>query len=107
MVISRCLKLLLKLLDAAAEEARNLKDEFVSTEHLLIALVDDKGKAGQLLRDNGISKNTVLAALKEVRGTQRVTSQNPEDTYQSLKKFGKDLNDLSKSRQARSCYRKG
>ena len=86
-----------KLLDAAAEEARNLKDEFVSTEHLLIALVDDKGKAGQLLRDNGISKNTVLAALKEVRGTQRVTSQNPEDTYQSLKKFGKDLNELAKA----------
>jgi ATP-dependent Clp protease ATP-binding subunit ClpB len=86
-----------KLLDAAAEEARNLKDEFVSTEHLLIALVDDKGKAGQLLRDNGISKNTVLAALKEVRGTQRVTSQNPEDTYQSLKKFGKDLNELVKA----------
>ncbi len=86
-----------KLLDAAAEEARKLKDEFVSTEHLLIVLVDDKGKAGQLLRDNGISKSTVLAALKEVRGTHRVTSPNPEDTYQSLKKFGKDLNDLVKA----------
>ena len=86
-----------KLLDTAAEEARNLKDEFVSTEHLLLALVDDNGKAGQLLKDNGISKKTVLAALKEVRGNQRVTSQNPEDTYQSLNKFGIDLNDLVKA----------
>jgi len=86
-----------KLLDTAAEEARNLKDEFVSTEHLLIALVDGNGKAGQLLKDNGVSKKTILAALKEVRGNQRVTSQNPEDTYQSLKKFGKDLNDLVKA----------
>ncbi|MEJ2195366.1 MAG: ATP-dependent chaperone ClpB, partial [Ignavibacteriaceae bacterium] len=86
-----------KLLDTAAEEARNLKDEFVSTEHLLLALVDDNGNAGQLLKDNGISKKTVLAALKEVRGNQRVTSQNPEDTYQSLNKFGIDLNDLVKA----------
>ena len=74
-----------KLLDNAANEAKKLQDEYLSTEHLLIALSEDKGKAGQLLRDNGISKNTVLSALKEVRGTQRVTSQNPEDTYQSLK----------------------
>jgi len=87
---------LAKFLDAAAEEARKLKDEFVSTEHLVIALSEDKGKAGQLLRDNGVSRNTVLSALKEVRGTQRVTSQNPEDTYQSLKKYGRDLNEMAR-----------
>ena len=86
---------LAKFFDAAAEEARNLKDEFVSTEHLLIALSEDKGKAGQLLRDNGVSKKEILEALKEVRGNQRVTSQNPEDTYQSLKKYGRDLNELA------------
>ncbi|HSW55995.1 MAG TPA: ATP-dependent chaperone ClpB [Ignavibacteriaceae bacterium] len=87
---------LAKLLDTAAEEARNLKDEYVSTEHLLLALSNDKGKAGQLLRENGISYNDILSALKSVRGTQRVTSQNPEDTYQSLEKYGRDLNELAK-----------
>jgi ATP-dependent Clp protease ATP-binding subunit ClpB len=87
---------LAKLFDTAAEEARNLKDEYVSTEHLLLALSNDKGKAGQLLRDNGITYNDILSALKTVRGTQRVTSQNPEDTYQSLEKYGRDLNDLVK-----------
>jgi len=85
-----------KLMDTAADEAKKLQDEYVSTEHLLIALSEDKGKAGQLLRDNGVSKNSVLSALKEVRGTQRVTSQNPEDTYQSLKKYGRDLNEMAR-----------
>ncbi|MBT8383127.1 MAG: type VI secretion system ATPase TssH, partial [Ignavibacteria bacterium] len=83
-----------KLLDAATEEARNLKDEYISTEHLLLALVEDKGKTGQILKDNGITKKNILSALKDVRGKQKVTSQNPEDTYQSLKKYGKDLNEL-------------
>lgn len=87
---------LAKFFDYAAEEAKILKDEFVSTEHLLLALSNDKGKAGQLLRDNGINYNDVLNALKSVRGTQRVTSQNPEDTYQSLQKYGRDLNELGK-----------
>ncbi|MBZ0200072.1 MAG: ATP-dependent chaperone ClpB [Ignavibacteriaceae bacterium] len=86
-----------KLFDFAAEEARNLKDEFVSTEHILLALANDKGKAGQLLRDNGISYNEILSALKDVRGQQRVTTQTPEDTYQSLEKYGKDLNELARS----------
>jgi ATP-dependent Clp protease ATP-binding subunit ClpB len=85
-----------KLLDTAADEAKKLQDEYVSTEHLLIALSEDKGKAGQLLRDNGVSRNTVLTALKEVRGTQRVTSQNPEDTYQALKQYGRDLNEMAR-----------
>jgi ATP-dependent Clp protease ATP-binding subunit ClpB len=84
------------LFDTAAEEARNLKDDYVSTEHILLALSNEKGKAGQLLRDNGITYNDILSALKTVRGTQRVTSQNPEDTYQSLEKYGRDLNDLVK-----------
>jgi ATP-dependent Clp protease ATP-binding subunit ClpB len=85
-----------KAFDVATEEAKNLKDEFVSTEHLLLALSEDRGNAGQLLRDSGINHNIILQALKEVRGTQRVTSQNAEDTYQSLKKFGRDLNELAK-----------
>jgi len=89
-------QVLARIFDAAAEEARNLKDEYVSTEHILLSLANDKGKAGQLLRDNGITYNDVLSALKTVRGTQRVKSQNPEDTYQSLEKYGRDLNDLVK-----------
>jgi ATP-dependent Clp protease ATP-binding subunit ClpB len=86
-----------KLLDIAADEARNLKDEFVSIEHILLAFANDEGKAGQLLRDNGISYNEILSALKDVRGQQRVTTQTPEDTYQALEKYGKDLNELSRS----------
>ena len=86
-----------KLFDIAASEAKNLKDEFISTEHLLLALTEDPGKVGQLLKQNNVNKNVVLAALKDIRGTQRVTSQNAEDTYQSLKKFGRDLNELARS----------
>jgi ATP-dependent Clp protease ATP-binding subunit ClpB len=86
-----------KLFDIAADEAKNLKDEYVSSEHILIALSENEGKAGQLLRDNGISKTEILAALKDVRGSQRVTSQNPEDTYQALEKYGKDLNELART----------
>ncbi len=88
---------LAKLFDRAAAEANNLKDEFVSTEHLLLALTEDEGKPGELLRQNNINNNIVLAALKDIRGTQRVTSQNAEDAYQSLKKFGRDLNELARS----------
>jgi ATP-dependent Clp protease ATP-binding subunit ClpB len=88
---------MLKLLDDSAEEAKNLKDEFVSTEHLLLALSKNQSNAGQLLRDNGVSHGEILTALKEVRGNQRVTTQNPEDTYQSLQKYGRNLNDLDKN----------
>jgi len=85
-----------RLLEDSSEEAANLKDEFVSTEHVLLAMSKNPGKAGQLLRDNGISHDEIFSALKEVRGNQRVTTQNPEDTYQSLKKYGRNLNDLVK-----------
>ncbi len=86
-----------KLFDVSSEEARKLKDEYVSTEHLLLALSALEGKAGQLLRDNGISHDSILSALKDVRGSQRVTTQNPEDTYQALTKFGRDLNELARA----------
>ncbi|MEW6005740.1 MAG: ATP-dependent chaperone ClpB [Stygiobacter sp.] len=86
-----------KVLDASAEEAKALKDEYISNEHILIALSEDKTPAGKFLNDNGITKNVILSALKDIRGNQRVTSQNPEETYQALKKYGRDLNDLAKS----------
>lgn len=86
-----------EIFDKAAEEAKNLKDEFISTEHVLLAMAADKGRVGQLLRDAGVSRDTILLALKELRGSQRVTSQNAEDTYQALKKYGRDLNELAKT----------
>jgi len=87
---------LAKLFDNSSEEAKNLKDDYISNEHLLLSLSNDSGKAGQLLRDNGINRDIILLALKDVRGTQRVTNPNAEDTYQALQKFGRNLNDLAK-----------
>jgi ATP-dependent Clp protease ATP-binding subunit ClpB len=86
---------LARVFDAALKEALALKDEFVSTEHLLLALTQVKSPAGQLLADQGVSKDLVYRALKDVRGTQRVTDQMPEEKYQALAKFGRDLNDLA------------
>ncbi len=86
-----------QLFDASAEEAKKFKDEYISSEHLFLAMFDNKGAVGDMLKKYGISKNEVLTALKDVRGNQRVTSQNQEDTYQSLKKFGRDLNELARS----------
>ncbi len=89
-------KTLSDVLDIAFKEAENLKDEYISTEHILLALADKKDTAvGQLLSSNGVKKNEILKALKDVRGSQRVTGQNPEDTYESLKKYGKNLNELA------------
>ncbi|MBD5654607.1 MAG: AAA family ATPase, partial [Candidatus Eremiobacteraeota bacterium] len=75
----------------ADEEAAKLTDDYVSVEHLLLALLEDGGGAGRLLRDAGLSRDKVLGALRDVRGNQRVTSQNPEGTYQSLERYGQDL----------------
>src|SRR5215212_9298409 len=84
---------LLRVLNAAQDEAERLKDDYTSTEHFLLALADDqeKGKAGQLLRGAGVSRDRVYQALQQVRGGQRVTSQNPEGTYQALERYGRDL----------------
>jgi len=86
-----------KILDKAADESRTMKDEYISTEHILIALADSSTSSSQLLNNNGITKNIILAALKDIRGNQRVTSQNPEETYQALKKYGRDLNELART----------
>jgi ATP-dependent Clp protease ATP-binding subunit ClpB len=85
-----------KVLDAAETEAKKLKDEYVSVEHFLLALTDDKGTAGTVLKEFGVSRDRLLRALQEVRGSQRVTSQNPEETYQALEKYGRDLTDFAK-----------
>lgn len=86
-----------RVFDHAQKEAENLKDEFVSTEHLLLALLDQRqNSATKLLIDQGINKDDVLKALKDVRGSQRITDQNPEDKFQALEKFGRDLNELAR-----------
>jgi ATP-dependent Clp protease ATP-binding subunit ClpB len=84
-----------KLIAAAEAEAKKLKDEYVSVEHLLLAATDDTGAAGKILKEFGVTRERLLSALKEVRGNQRVTSQNPEETYQSLEKYGRDLTQLA------------
>jgi ATP-dependent Clp protease ATP-binding subunit ClpB len=80
-----------RLLAKADEEAKSLNDDFVSVEHLLLALAADAGPAGKILRDVELSREKMLAALRDVRGNQRVTTQNPEGTYQSLERYGRDL----------------
>ena len=80
------------VLENALKEATTLKDEYVSTEHLLIACAESKqGKAGPILRDAGVTKDKILKALVDIRGTQRITDQNPEDKYQALTRFGREL----------------
>jgi ATP-dependent Clp protease ATP-binding subunit ClpB len=75
----------------AGDEAKRLHDEYVSTEHLLLAVAESGGEAQQLLERNGAGKEAILQALVSVRGSQHVTSPNPEATYQSLEKYGRDL----------------
>ncbi|MBK7446671.1 MAG: AAA family ATPase [Ignavibacteria bacterium] len=84
------------VLENAFKEAGVLKDEYVSTEHILLALTESKRSAvADLLKSQRVTKNEVLKALKEVRGTNRVSGQNPEETYQALLKYGKNLNELA------------
>src|SRR4051812_24241667 len=80
-----------QLIRRAEDEAKRLGDEYVSTEHLLIAASESGGDAQRLLESAGANKEQILAALQKVRGGQRVTSQNPESTYQALEKYGRDL----------------
>jgi ATP-dependent Clp protease ATP-binding subunit ClpB len=82
--------------EAAFTEMKNLRDEYLSTEHLLLAIVDEKkGMSARILKENGVSKDSIMKALKEVRGSSRVTDQNPEDKYEALKKYGRDLTELA------------
>ena len=80
-----------RVLERAAEEARRLGDEFVSTEHLLLGIVDVGGEGQALLERHGAGREAFLGALAGIRGGQRVTSPNPETTYQALEKYGRDL----------------
>src|SRR5579883_2455417 len=84
-----------RLLNQAEDEAKNFKDDYVSVEHILLAMTDDGGAAGRLLKEFGVTRDRLMAALQEVRGHQRVTSPNPESTYQALERYGRDLTQLA------------
>ena len=84
------------ILNKAIVEAGRLKDEYVSTEHILIALADKKqSTAGRILFECGVNKDDIFAALKDIRGSQRITDQNPEEKYQALERYSKDLVELA------------
>jgi ATP-dependent Clp protease ATP-binding subunit ClpB len=87
------------LVDAAQAEAGRLRDEYVSTEHLLLAIATEKGRspAAEVLKAAGITRETLDGALKAVRGSQRVTSPNPESTYEALTRYGRDLTELAQA----------
>ncbi len=88
---------LMRVLEDAMQQASNLKDEYVSTEHLLLALIEHaNGATSRLLQNAGLARDAVLRALTQIRGNQRVTSQNPETTYQALQKYGRDLTELAR-----------
>jgi ATP-dependent Clp protease ATP-binding subunit ClpB len=86
---------LARVLDQAQAEATTLKDEYVSVEHLLLAMVEERGATGRLLGQIGLTRAKLMEALRAVRGNQRVTSPDPESTYEALEKYGRDLTKLA------------
>jgi ATP-dependent Clp protease ATP-binding subunit ClpB len=87
---------LARIFENAQKHVENLKDEYVSTEHLLLAVVDGpRSEPGALLLEQGVTADAILKVLKEIRGTQRVTDQNPEEKYQALQRYGRDLNEMA------------
>ena len=89
------------VLEAAVKEAREMKDDFVSVEHMLIAIASEKGgEAARVLASNGVTRDTVLKALASIRGSSRVTDQAPEEKYQAVAKYTRDLVELARSRLA-------
>ncbi|MEP6699655.1 MAG: ATP-dependent chaperone ClpB, partial [Verrucomicrobiota bacterium] len=83
-------------IDAAEKEMAKLKDEFLSAEHYLLALIDAKGSATMALKEFGITREKLMQALQQIRGSQRVTDQNPEGKYQTLEKYGRDLTEQAR-----------
>lgn len=84
------------VLDKAWDEAQRMKDEYVSTEHMLVALSESQGEAGNILRRFGATKDNIYKALAEVRGGARVTDQSPEEKYQALERYGRDLTEAAR-----------
>lgn len=86
-----------KMFEGAIKEAENFKDEYISTEHILLSIIEiPKNSISLLLKAQGVTKELILKALKDVRGSDRITDQTPEEKFQSLEKFGRDLNELAR-----------
>ncbi len=85
----------MQTMNQAEKQAAQMKDDYTSTEHILMALVDENSTS-DILKRHKVSKDSILKALENIRGSQRVTSQNPEGTYQSLEKFGRDLTAMAR-----------
>jgi len=86
-----------QILDKAEALAREMRDEYISTEHLFLAIIDSPTKAGEILRKRGVSFSNTKDVINKIRKGQRITDQNPEEKYQSLEKFGRDLTALAKA----------
>jgi ATP-dependent Clp protease ATP-binding subunit ClpB len=87
-----------ELLDRSLKEAAQMNDEYVSVEHLLLAIIEDKeGKAAKILASHGLTRDNILKALIDIRGSQRVTDANPEDKYQAIERFSRDLTEMAKN----------
>ncbi|MCK4768325.1 MAG: type VI secretion system ATPase TssH, partial [Desulfobacula sp.] len=85
-----------KVLDYSFLEAGKMKDQYVSLEHIILSLTTMKGEAFNILKRNGVTREAILTVLKDIRGSQSVTDQNPEEKYQALEKFGRDLTMLAR-----------
>ena len=85
-----------RILGLAEDEAKKLKDDYVSIEHLLLAMLEDNGATGRILKEFKLNRAGLMKAIQEVRGHQRVTTPNPEATYESLEKYGRDLTQLAR-----------
>lgn len=86
-----------KLIDEAGVEAERFKDSYISTEHILLAMVETGGEVSDLLRKLNVTKNNIYAILKDIRGGRKADSQNAEENYQALEKYGKDLTEVARS----------
>ncbi len=86
-----------RVIDHAFQEAEKMKDQYVSLEHLLLGLLNTAGSHQDILKKNGVNAGDVLKVLKEIRGNQTITDQNPEETYQALEKFGRNLTELART----------
>ncbi|NLT65346.1 MAG: ATP-dependent chaperone ClpB [Acidobacteria bacterium] len=85
-----------RVLAGAEDEAKNLRDEYISIEHLLLASTEDTGAAGRLLSSAGATRDRLMQALRQIRGSQRVTSPDPEATYEALVRYGRDLTTIAR-----------
>ena len=88
--------LLNKILNTAWDEAKKLKDEYLSVEHLLLSLSESESPSGKILRDLGVPRDSILQVLVDIRGSQRVVDQNPEEKYEALTRFARDLTELAR-----------